>query len=116
MQLLLTLPASPRSSRSSRLGPMAGQADVGSGARLATDTAFPREQETSASDSHVGLSVAMGWEAGAGGPSMGGDKVTFRSLVGSMLGNLTMRASRGGQARQGEKAQGQAEPRLLGPS
>lgn len=78
---------------------MAGRADVSSGACLATDRAFPREQETSASDSHVGLSEAMEREAGTGGPSVGGDKAPFRSLVGSVLGNLTMRVGRGGRGR-----------------
>ena len=66
---------------------MAGQGDVSSAAGLATDTAFPREQETSALDSHVGLSAAMGWEADTGGPSTGGDKAPFQSLAASGLGN-----------------------------
>ena len=50
---------------------MAGQGDVSSGACLGTDTAFPWGQETFASDSHVGFSVTMGWEAGTGGPLHG---------------------------------------------
>lgn len=67
---------------------MAGQGDVSSGASLGTDTAFPQGQETSASDSHMGLSVTLGWRAdAAGGPSMGGDKELFQTLVGSVLRN-----------------------------
>lgn len=48
--------------------PWLGKGDVNSGTCLGTDTAFPWGQETSASDSHMGLSVAVGWEAGTAGP------------------------------------------------
>lgn len=74
------------------MGPIAGQGDAAQGARLGTDTAFPRGQETSASDSHMGLSVTVGWEAGTGGALHGWGQGVLPDAGWPVAQKLTLRA------------------------
>lgn len=92
---------------------MAGQGDVNSGTCLGTDTAFPWGQETSASDSHMGLSVTVGWEADTAGPSMGGDK-EIRSSSKAWLAQCsgTDTEGRGGQGSVRRPRKGRAGAQL----
>lgn len=94
-----TLPASPRSNSSSRLGPMAGQADVSSGACLATDTAFPREQETAASDSHMGPHMTGLVVGGRHWGPLRWEQGTLPKPGWFSAWELTVRVGRGGQGR-----------------
>ena len=48
-------------------GPWLGREMSALGLPGGTDTTFPWGQETFVSDSHVGLSVTMGWESGTDG-------------------------------------------------
>lgn len=89
---------------------MAGQGDVNSGTCLGTDTAFPWGQETSASDSHMGLSVAVGWEADTAGPPWVGIRSSSKPWLAQYSGTDT--EGRGGQGSVRRPRKGRARAQL----